>query len=176
MLRLIIRLNMHKKTNQKLNQKGFTLIEFLLYMALLSIFMLTLSEMFVSILELQTESEGLSFVEEDGRFILARLTNDINNASSISTPAAPGNTSDTLVLVLNGVQNTYSIQSNNLAISNPQGSANLNSSGSNVTAINFLRLGVAGKDSIKISFTIQGVSVGNSGPETRTFNTTVTRR
>lgn len=59
-------------------KKAFTLIELLIYMALVGLFLVVLTNMLVTILEAQAESTAVSLVDIDGRFILARLSYDAN--------------------------------------------------------------------------------------------------
>lgn len=158
------------------SQKGFTLIEQLIYMGLLSIFLITLTEMFVSILNVRKESEAVSAVEQDGRFILARLAYDLNRADSITTPAAAGATGNTLVIVIGGVSYTYSLNGTNIQIASTVATEKINSTGTTVSNLTFQRIGNGNKDTIKTQFTINGVTQRNNGIETRTFTTTVGRR
>src|SRR3989344_6072674 len=71
--------------NNLKTRKGFTLVEIILYMALLAVFLIVLTDIFVSILDIQTESEATSSVEQDSRALLARFNFDIANADSILT-------------------------------------------------------------------------------------------
>ena len=61
-------------------KKAFTLIELLIYMALVGLFLVVLTNMLATILETQAESTAASLVDIDGRYILARLAYDANTA------------------------------------------------------------------------------------------------
>ncbi len=158
----------------KLNaKKGFTLVELLLHMALLAILLITLTDIFVSILDVRLESDATSAVEQDGRLVLARLAYDINRADAIANPAL-GASSNSLGLTISGVSYTYAIVSSNLQLTNNLGTNNLNGSETTIPSITFQRIGnVGGKHTIKINFTINSQTQRNKGLETRTFNTTV---
>ncbi len=159
------------------SQAGFTLVEIILYMALVAIFIITLTDIFVSILDIRTESEATSAVEQDGRFILSRLHYDIPRSTSIINPANLGDTSDTLELDIEGITHTYSLVTNNLELEDGTGTFNVNSSEATVSVINFQKIGnVGGKETIRIQFDIESVTQRPSGPETRSFTTTVGRR
>jgi prepilin-type N-terminal cleavage/methylation domain-containing protein len=80
----IIYLPNHADASKK--QRGFTLVELLLVMALFSIMMLVMTDMFTSVFNVQAESKSRSSVTEDGRFIMSRLNYDIGRASAITTP------------------------------------------------------------------------------------------
>lgn len=66
-------------------RKAFTLIELLIYMALVGVFLVILTNMLATILETQTESARESLVDIDGRYILARMAYDANNL--VANPA-----------------------------------------------------------------------------------------
>ena len=164
-------------SNWRRKRPGVTLVELLIYMALVAIFLITLTDIFASILNVRTESEATSSVDEDSRFILARLNYDINRAQSITTPASLGNSTPNLVIVISGINYTYSLNTNNLELINNLGTNNLNSSETQVSGLSFQKIGNAGgKDTVKIQFTITSKTQRPAGPETKTFNTTVGRR
>ncbi|MCR4324323.1 MAG: hypothetical protein NUV69_01400 [Candidatus Curtissbacteria bacterium] len=165
---------------KKLNllfKPGYSLVEFLMYFALISIFLIVLTQMFVSILEVQTESEATSSVDLDGRFILARLIYDISRSTTVTTPQNPGNSSSSLLLVIGGANFTYSESGGAFVLTNNLGAGNLNSSETQISALNFTKLGEAGgKETIKFTFTLSSRVQRPSGPEVKTFGTTVERR
>ncbi len=148
---LIIRLNM---------KKAFTIIELLIYMALLGLFLIVLTNILVTALQSQTESTTASLVDIDSRFILNRLAYDIAQAGSITTPSAPGQTASSIVLNTN----TFSISGTNLLLSGVQ----LNSYDSQVSDFSATRIGNnLGKDTLMISFTV------SSGELSRSYTTTL---
>lgn len=71
---------------KKFLNRGFTLVELIIVMGMTSIFIVVLSDIFVGIAANRLESEATASVAEDGRFILAKLTNDIQRADSVITP------------------------------------------------------------------------------------------
>ena len=157
--------------------RGFTIVELLIYMALLSGFLIITTELFASIMDVKLESEAVSSAEQDGRYILTRLSHDIPQSSSITTPNTLGSTATSLVMIVSGVTYTYSVNGENLQLANNLGTNNLNSTESKISNVSFQKIGnVGGKETIKLSFTVTSSSVRNSGPEVRTFNTTVGRR
>lgn len=165
-------------TTYNLSQKrGFTLMEMIIYVAGLLIFVTILSEVFASIIEVQQESQTVSSVEEDGRFILSRLSNDIQQASSVSLPATPGASSATLQISVNADNYSYSLQNGNLNLTNASGTNQLNGFDTAVSGLSFTRIGNAGgKNSIRMQYTLTSKSVRKKGPEVKTFQTAVTLR
>lgn len=155
-------------------EKGMTLIELLLYMGLLSIFLVILTDIFVSILEVGNESDSTSNVEQDGRFVLARLSFDIRRATTVTVPAQ-----DQLQLVISGTPYTYSFSGGNLKI---DASDNLNSSETTVTAnsLNPIFQKISNpsgvEDTVKIELKVESRIQQPGGPISQVFKTTVGKR
>ncbi len=135
--------------------KGFTLIELILYMGLTVIFLGILTDLFVSTLDLKTEAEATSAVEQDGRFILSRLMYDANQngATSLTTD--------------------YSLVDENLVLDGEK----LNSSDTKVKTMTFETLGnVGGKQSVQVNFELESIVERPSGPESREYQITLGSR
>ncbi len=167
-----------KKINLK-SQKGVTVVELLLYMAILSALLTILTSVFVSALDVASESNAVSSVEQDGNYILARLGYDIHRAKSINIPTSIGTTNNNFQIVINGINYSYSVDANNnLVLTDNLGANNLNSYGSSVSNFSVLRLGNTGKveDTLKINFTITGRTKRTSGVETKNFETNLSLR
>src|SRR5258707_6844496 len=94
---------------KKQKKNGYTLIEILLYLALLTIFLYSLTNLFIGSLDVKLETEANSAVAEDGRYLLTKLRYDITEASSITTPGAVGNAGSTLKLVSGATTYTNSL-------------------------------------------------------------------
>lgn len=158
---------------KKLNRRGFTIVELIIYMGILSILLMVLTDTFASILEVRKESEAVTAVEQDGNYILAKLFYDISHAQSIGTPASLGTSSNTLQLTIGGVSNTYSLSGGNLQVVNNHGTNVLNGIDSSVSNLSFLRLGnIGGKDTIQMTFTVTSRIVRSGGiTETKTYQT-----
>ena len=78
-------------------KKGFTLVEMLLYLAILSIVVLTFSSfMFLSYTS-RIKAAVIAEVEQQGNQTMSLITQNIRNASSITSPS-PGSTSNVLTL------------------------------------------------------------------------------
>ena len=162
---------------QTIAERGFTLVEMLITMGLMSIFMLVLTDIISAVGDVQVESEATSAVSQDGRFILARLSYDIGRASSVTTPGSLGSTTSSLVLVIGGVTYTYALSGGNLQLSVSPNTDNLNGADTTISSFTVQRLGNAGgKETLTVQFTVTSVAVRDSGAEVRTFTTTVGRR
>jgi type II secretory pathway pseudopilin PulG len=158
------------------NQRGATIVELLLYMGILAMFLTILTQTFSASVNAQLESQNTSSVEQDGRYIMLRFIYDITRATSITTPAAPGNQGNTLQLTIGGTTYIYSLSGTNLQI-NDGSVTQLNSPDTSISALTFKRLGkVGGRNSITVSYTVTGNTIQNGGPQIKTFSTTVSLR
>lgn len=144
-----------KNEKRKTKNAGFTLVEFLLYIGLLSIFLVILSDIFVSVVELKLGTESVSSAEQNARFITSRLIYDVHRASSVTAPATLGATSSSFALVIGGVAYTYQLNGVDVELTNNFGSFKLNDSEVTITNPIFQRIGNSGgKPTVKINFTV----------------------
>lgn len=152
---------------------GFTVVEMLLYMGLLSGFLVVLTSIFLSALDVSSESQSFTRVEEDGRYILARLQYDIARSQAVTIPMTLGSSTNTLQMTIGGVGTTYSLSGTNLIITTGSGTNALNSFGSQVSGFTVVRLGnPGGKESVTVDVTVTSVTQRPSGPEVRSFRMT----
>ncbi len=162
---------------KRTTQTGFTLVELLVVMGLLSGFMIILTDIATASVDVQNESAATSSVAQDGRYILARLSYDITRATSVTTPGSLGATATSLMLVIGGVNHTYSLNGTNLQLASSLGTYNVNGSESTVSGFSVQRLGnVGGKDTLRITFTVTSKARDDQGQRAQTFTTTVGRR
>ncbi len=159
------------------NQKGFSIVEIIVYVGLLSIFMLVLLDVFITILNARLEAESTSTLNQDARYVLSKLEYDIGNADSVTMPLNNGDSSNTLVLTQEGIDKTYSLDgSGNFLISSGFSSYKLNGEDTDVTDLSFKKLGNSepgDKPTIKISYTVRSKIIRKGGTQTLSFNTTV---
>ena len=161
------------------SQKGITVVELLLYMGILTILLTILTSVFTSALDVQSESNAVSSVEQDGNYILARLAYDIHRAQSINIPPTNGTTSNSFQIVVDGINYTYSIDvNNNLILTNNFGVNNLNNYGTNVSTFSVQRLGNTGgvENTLKINFTVTSRTKRISGYEVKDFEVNLSLR
>jgi prepilin-type N-terminal cleavage/methylation domain-containing protein len=151
------------------SHKGFTMVELLLYMGIFSILLVVLMQLFTSILDVHLESQATSSVDQDGNYILARLTYDIHNASAITSPAL-GVSSSTLQLTGGP---TYSLNTGKLLLNNADP---LNSINTTIPSITFKTLGNGGagnKSTVQIIMTVQSKTIRRGGVNQKIFQTTI---
>jgi type II secretory pathway pseudopilin PulG len=159
--------------NKKI-QKGVTIVELIVYIGLLSIFMLVLVDVFVTILNAKLESESTSSLNQDARYIYSRLAYDVGNADSMTLPLNLGNTEGSLQVKTGNVTDTYSLDgSGNLNLYNGTTTMKLNGDDTTLTNLSFTRLGSPDeKPTVKVSFTIKSLVNLQSGEQSRTIDTT----
>lgn len=170
---------MKKIFNLRNAQKGITVVELLLYMTILSALLTILTSIFVSALDVQSESNATSSVEQDGNYILARLAYDIHRAQSINIPSVNGATNNNFQIVVSGVSYTYSVDANNnLIVTNNLGENNLNNYGTSISGFSIQRLGNTGgvENALKINFTATSRTKRVSGYEQKDFQTNLSLR
>lgn len=146
--------------------KGVSLVELLIYMALVSMFMIILVDLFTSILKLELTTESTSGLATDTRFIVARMGYDIENAASmsVSTPTT---------LQFNGTS-SYSLDADGNLILTVGGQSNrLNSADTRISELSFERVGAVGtKPTVQVKFTITSNVIETSGPRSQVIQTT----
>lgn len=158
-------------------KNGFTIVEMLLYIGLLSVMIAIMTGLFTSLLDVQLESEATSFVEADGRFLFSRFAYDIARATSIMTPETLGASSSTMTLLVDGVSYTYSVENGMLVLNSNMGTSALTGFGTKISNLTFTRLGNPdGKHAIQVMFTLVSQTERVSGPEEKTVQTTISLR
>jgi len=156
--------------------RGFTLVELLIYMALVSMFLLVLLDVFTITLSSKLASESTSAISYDSRYILSKLSYDVNNADSVTLPAL-GATGASLQLTSGGVTSTYTITSGNLVKTVGGVPMSLNGTDTGLDSISFKNLGnPGGKPTIQVVYTVRSKIVVWGGTQTQTINTTVGTR
>ncbi len=164
---------MNHKSIKMHKQRGFTLVELLIYMGLLVIMIVVFTQIFVSILDNQLRSTNTSNVADDGRYIYSRFIYDVNRADSIASPSAYGSSSASMTLVIDGIDNTYSATNGSLLVTTPTNTFILNGYGSTVTDLIFTKVGSpSAKSTVRMNFTISGTINSRGLIDRQDFQTT----
>lgn len=87
---------------------GISLLELLIYIAILSGLMVVVSDAFISLSKGRGQAEARSEVNSAVRFAAERIKQDVKNASAISTPTL-GTPASTLNLTVSGVPVVYDV-------------------------------------------------------------------
>lgn len=156
-----------------ITNKGFTLVELLIYMGLLTVIVLVFTEVFISIIDNQLSSQNTSNVADDGRYIYSRFIYDVNRAESITQPSEFGGTSDTMTLLIGGQNYIYSLNNNNLTVTDPTGIHALNGYGASISNLLFTKVGIiSAKSTVRINFTVKGITTTRGILDQQSFQTT----
>lgn len=95
-----------------LTSRGFSLLELLIYLAILSIMSVVLATAFITLTRGRSQNEARTEVQANARFAMDKISQDIANASSITSPTTT--VSNTLQLVVNGATVQYAVSNGQL--------------------------------------------------------------
>ncbi|MDQ3099380.1 MAG: prepilin-type N-terminal cleavage/methylation domain-containing protein [bacterium] len=144
------------------NQQGFTLIELILYIAIIVMFLTTLIPFAWNVIEGGAKSATQQEIYSQARFISERVKYEIRNASGINSISA---TSINLATSTAGTNPTIiSLSGTNLTIKEGTGTTtNLNSSDTGVSSMTFTNLTSANTytKNIQFSFTVSDVLISS---------------
>lgn len=163
--------------NKLPKKNGFTIVELLLYIGLFTILLSVITSFFSLLVDSQLESQSSSSVEQDTKYLYAKLNYDITHAQSVVDPANLGGIASSLTLVSNSVQSTYQIQDGNLIISSGGNSNRLNGYLTKINSFQVQRLGnSSGKPTLKITIEVESRVFQPKGAEKRLIQTTISLR
>lgn len=161
--------------------QGFTMIEMLLCMGIFSILLIVLLQIFTSILSVHAQSQSNSSIDQEGNYLLSRLSYDIHKAAGITSPSL-GNSAQELTI--DG--KTYKVIGDNLFVSDASGDTQLNGVYSKIIIDNnsFTVLGNPAtpsnphpKTAVRIILKIESkINRPGGQKDTKTFETTVQTR
>ncbi|MFA5997425.1 MAG: hypothetical protein WC791_02940 [Candidatus Paceibacterota bacterium] len=89
-------------------QRGVSLLELLIYVAILSGLVVVISNVFISLSKGRGQSEARSEVDSAVRYVTDLIKQDVKNASAVSVPVL-GTSSSTLSLTVGGVPVMYNV-------------------------------------------------------------------
>lgn len=92
------------------SKRGMSLLELLLYVAILSGLMVIVSDAFISLSKGRGQAEARSEINSAIRFVAERIKQDVKNASAISAPVL-GAPATTLSMTVSGVPVVYDVLS-----------------------------------------------------------------
>jgi hypothetical protein len=152
-----------KSGNNTNNSKGTTIVELLIYLALLSVFLTVLLDVFVTTLGFKLQSESTSTLNQDTRYIFEKISYDIYNADSFTVP-----TSGELDFVYGGQINRYTVNGGDLL----RNSVKLNSLDTKVQSISYTKI----DDTVKVVLTLESEINLPGGVRTQSVETTLAPR
>jgi type II secretory pathway pseudopilin PulG len=165
------------------NQKGFTLVEMVLYVSLCSMILLALSTFLSFLLGSRVRSQSISEVNQQGFQVMHMMTQTIRNGRSITTPALGGASSTLSVITANALLNPTVFTSASGTMKIKEGSNNyISLTNKRVTVSNLLFENVSSSSStekiIRISFTVDYLNLSGRDEYsyTKTFKGSATLR
>jgi type II secretory pathway pseudopilin PulG len=156
------------------SSSGFSLVELLIYMGIFMGFLVVLTGLFVTTLEVQSEASQTARIEQDSQYLYSRMQYDIGRATQLVTPVNNGETTTTMVLDTSEGQITYFLESGSIKVTTPTVTGLLlTSPGIVAHSLEFQRLGnLDGQPSIAITILLSSHEVGSFSPEIRDLNYT----
>lgn len=153
-----------------MKSKGTTIVELLIYLGLSTVLLLLLSQFFVSILDESMETQSYSAVQNDGRYIMARLKYEINNADTVTLPVNIGDSSDSLEISVGGVTTSYYANDGKFYYYNGTSEVLMSSLDSVISNVSFTKRGnVSGKNVIEMVYTVSSGIEGTAQYESQEY-------
>ncbi|OGK10516.1 hypothetical protein A2767_04605 [Candidatus Roizmanbacteria bacterium RIFCSPHIGHO2_01_FULL_35_10] len=154
--------------------KGYTLVELLIFMGMFSFLLIVLTQIFGLIVDTRLESEATSTVAQDGNYLLNRLIYDVSRANTINIPNAVGVTDTSLDITIDGINHVYALNNGNMQLTVNSVVFQLNNFYTSISNLTFTRIGNDdGKDTIQLGYTVTSDIQEASGPEIKSYQTTV---
>lgn len=163
------------------SQKGTSLIEVILYIALFSVIIIVAVDLLMTSGSLKTESESQSGLQIDAALITSRLNYEIRSADVVTSPATIGQITTSLSITTGSETHVFSLTGSNLLYQKTVGvtvtTANLNSNLTNVSNLTFQALGFSGgKLVVKTNFTLTEAKATQQGNLSKNYEIIVTTR
>lgn len=157
---------------------GFSIIELIIYMGIISVLLVILTQIFTSSIDTQLESSADSTADQNINFILTRLQYDLHRADSIVSPANPGDSGSLLELDIGGTSYTYQLTDTQLQLTSPAPAQLISDSATTVTDFVVTRIGNGdAEDTVQINLGLSSQTVTSRGTtQSRQLQTTVSIR
>ena len=146
-----------------MSQKGFTLVELILYVSICSILLLTISSFLSFLLGARVRSQAITEVNQQGFQVMSLITQTIRNGRSIQVPSM-GTSSSTLSITTGDVAlnpTVFSLSSTTIEVKEASKNAmSLTNSRVRVTALTFQNVssGSSTEKIIRISYTLDYIN------------------
>ncbi len=148
----------------KTRQKGFTLIELILYVAILGSLLTGISMYFGMSLTTRVKNQSVAEVDRQGTLVLDYITQVIRNATSITSPVAGSNaTSATFVVPTGSLSPTiFSLSGTTLQVQEGASTFALTNSKVEVSSLTFTNQSISGTRGImRVSFVVSRANPSN---------------
>jgi prepilin-type N-terminal cleavage/methylation domain-containing protein len=147
-------------------KRGFTLVELIIYIAILSVVLLGIVSTMYLVFSARSKAYAVNEVEEQGALIMESMARTIRSADAINSPAIASSSSTLSVATYDLTKNptVFDLNANQIRIKEGAASAvvlnNSRLTVSNLLFTNVSRSGTAGV--IKIEFTLSYANPGNA--------------
>lgn len=156
------KLHFHLPTKHLDSQRGFTLLELLLYVAISAIIMSGIVTLLILLMNSRVKNQTVTEVESQGAFIMQELGASIRNSAAITAPAAGASATSLTLDTRDDTKDPviYSLTSGVVSVTEGSGPkptvTPLNSSAVTVSGLSFQNLSLAGTTSqvIRVTFTV----------------------
>lgn len=143
--------------------RGTTFIEVLLYIALLSVVIIFITDIILQTLSFMIEARNISYLDSDARFINTKIRNDIRRADTILSPQTVGQTTSSVGFVYDGANYSYSLNNGALEITDPNGTYRINSDQTTVSGFSVQNASyTTGSPTLNFSIILQSRTVSSS--------------
>lgn len=151
-------LHSHQYPHHLQQRRGFTLLEVVLYSAIVSLIVFSITTSLVILLQTREKSQTLLNLKEEGSHVLQTIVRSIENARGINSPAAGGSAATLSLTMTNGAANPTVFQQSGGAMMISEGSGgnvSLTSSKMIISNLTFTNVSAAGTPGIiRVQFTI----------------------
>ncbi len=138
--------------------KGFSLIEILIYLAIIALIVVVLANFAINFFSAKTKAETMREVEQNMRFAQEKMTRTIRNAAGINSPIFGSSASSLSLSMADGAKDPtiFQVSGGQLTIKEGVSSAvAITSSKVNVSSLTFTNVSYAGtKGTVRIEITI----------------------
>lgn len=149
----------------RLRQTGYTLIELLLYVAIVGVLLTSVSYFFGIMVDSRVKNQSIAEVEDQGSATMDYITQTIRNATSITSPAAAGSGSSLTLVVPTGSLSPTVFNLSGTTLQVTEGAASaiaLTSNDVQVSALTFKNLTRSGTPGlVQVSFTLARTNPNN---------------
>lgn len=164
------------RTNFSQNLRGFTLVELLLYVAIVSVLILSTSAVYIVLLQSRVKNQVIAEVEQQGQMVMSTMLQAIRNGDLIATPPISTSNTSLTFTSLDVAKNptVFDLSAGAIRINEASTSAiALTSTKVTASALTFQNISYSGTPgTVKIQFTL--TSVNNSGRNEYDYSKTFT--
>jgi type II secretory pathway pseudopilin PulG len=93
----------------KTHNSGFSLLEIIIYIAVIAVVTSAIGAVFLSVANGQARADAAAEINSNVNFALDKINQDILAAAAVTTPAAAGDSSATLAVTVGATQITYCV-------------------------------------------------------------------